>query len=113
MTDDKGTNEESKALKPPESNANHTKETHEDFNDLDTGWAWIVLISSFGTFCLIGSLMYAVGIIHSSLLDRYEESVSLTAWAGAIHTSSMSIGGNHSTNTSFFHDFLFFIFLKM
>ncbi|KAL4219328.1 hypothetical protein ACF0H5_021908 [Mactra antiquata] len=81
-------------LKPPEKNEKNNTCTNdfEDFSDLDTGWAWVILASSFGTFCLIGSMMYAVGIIHSSLLGRYGESVSVTAWAGAIHTSSMSIG---------------------
>lgn len=82
---------------------NETKETealetdkgpyHEEFNDLDSGWAWATLIASFGIFCLLGSSMYAVGIIHSVFLDRYGESVSLTSWAGALHTALYSLGG--------------------
>ncbi|XP_045188862.2 monocarboxylate transporter 12-B-like isoform X1 [Mercenaria mercenaria] len=65
----------------------------ENFSDLDTGWAWVVLFASFGTFCLLGGKMYAVGIIHSALLERYSKSVSLTSWAGALHTALFSLGG--------------------
>lgn len=76
----------------------------QDFSDLDSGWAWVIMFASFGTFFLIGNSMYAVGIIHSSLLDRYGEEVSLTSWAGALHTAFMSLGGN---STCYFHNLIF------
>lgn len=60
---------------------------------LDTGWAWAVLFASFGVFCILGGKMYAVGIIHAALLERYRESLSLTSWAGALHTALFSLGG--------------------
>lgn len=78
---------ESEALKLEKQNDT------DECSDLDTGWAWMVLVASFGTFFLIGNCMYSVGIIHSSLLERYGESVSLTSWAGALHTALMSLGG--------------------
>lgn len=68
----------------------------DEFSDLDTGWAWVVLFSSFGSYFLMGSALYAVGIIHATLLDRYEESISLTSWAGALHTALISLAGNHT-----------------
>ena len=71
------------------------------FDDLDTGWAWMEMIASFGTFCLIGGTMYAVGIIHSTLLDQFNESVSLTSWAGALHSALISAGGNCLTSLVF------------
>lgn len=76
----------------------------QDFSDLDSGWAWVILFASFGTFFLIGNSMYAVGIIHTSLLDRYGEKVSLTSWAGALHTAFMSLGGK---STYYFHNVIF------
>lgn len=74
-------------------NVSNSEEFTVDYSDMDTGWAWIVLLSSFGTFCLLGSALYAVGIIHSTLLDRYQQSLSLTSWAGALHTALVSLAG--------------------
>ncbi|XP_060585467.1 monocarboxylate transporter 12-like [Ruditapes philippinarum] len=65
----------------------------DSFNDLDRGWAWAVLFASFGTFCILGGLMYAIGISHSTLLERYNQSVAMTSWAGALHTALFSLGG--------------------
>ena len=66
------------------------------FDDLDHGWAWMEMIASFGTFCLIGGTMYAVGIIHSTLLDQFNRNVSITSWAGALHSALISAGGKRS-----------------
>ena len=63
------------------------------FPDLDRGWAWVVLVASFGCFMLIGGTMYAVGIIHIAMLERYEEDISKTALAGALQSAVMSLGG--------------------
>lgn len=75
-------------------------ETDLSFNDQDTGWAWVVLFASFMTYCLMGAALYAVGIIHSTLLERYEASVSQTAWAGALHTALISVAGPISSYIS-------------
>ena len=37
--------------------------------------------------------MYAVGIIHLALLERYQEEVSKTAWTGALQSALISVGG--------------------
>lgn len=63
------------------------------FDGLDRGWAWMVMFASFGAFCFMGGSMYAVGIIHSTLLERYHESVTLTSWVGATHSALASAGG--------------------
>jgi len=65
---------------------------------LDTGWAWVVLIASFWTFFMVGGTMYANGIMHVALMERYNESVSLTSWAGALHTGMFSL----ASKTTFF-----------
>lgn len=87
------TKEENEALKPSDE-ANKATELSPEFTDLDTGWAWVIVFASFGTFCLLGTSLYSVGIIQSVLLQRYRESVSLTSWPGAINTALMSLGGN-------------------
>lgn len=63
------------------------------FDDLDHGWAWVVMLACFASFFLQGGAMYAVGIIHSALLDRYEGSVTLTSWAGGLFASLCSLAG--------------------
>ncbi|XP_052771070.1 LOW QUALITY PROTEIN: monocarboxylate transporter 2-like [Mya arenaria] len=68
-----------------------------ELSDLDTGWAWVVLVASFYSFALIGGSMYSVGIIHSVLLEHFQASVVLMAWVGALHTGIMSLGGLLST----------------
>jgi len=76
-------------------------ENHEEsraMEGLDTGWAWVVLIASFWTFFMVGGTMYANGIMHVALMERYNESVSLTSWAGALHTGMFSL----SSKTTFF-----------
>jgi len=64
--------------------------------DLDHGWSWVVLAASTMSFCIIGSAIYAVGITHSVLLDKYGESVALTSWAGAVHSALNTLGGTLS-----------------
>ena len=69
----------------------------DDCRGLDRGWSWVVMFASFGGFCLIGGTMYAVGIIHSTLLEKYRENVALTSWAGALHSALISAGGKESS----------------
>lgn len=65
----------------------------QEFSDLDTGWAWVVLVASFGNMCLFGATQFASGIVHVILLERYQASVSLTSVVGAVHTSLIGLGG--------------------
>lgn len=67
--------------------------THSNFEDLDKGWAWVVLAGCFGTFSLMGTTQFASGIIHMILLEKYNSSVSLASVAGAVHVSIISLGG--------------------
>ena len=59
----------------------------------DQGWAWVVLAASLGSSLLNGTLCYFVGVVHAGLLKKYNESVAMTAWAGGIYSSLMSLGG--------------------
>jgi hypothetical protein len=65
----------------------------QDFKSLDKGWSWVIMLTSFATLCLIGANVYGVGIMHDVLLERYNETVSLTTWAGSIHTALMNLAG--------------------
>ena len=60
---------------------------------LDKGWSWIVLLSSFGTFFIVGANILGVGIMHVVLLERYRESVSLTSLASSLQTAFTCFGG--------------------
>ncbi|XP_045188872.2 monocarboxylate transporter 9-like isoform X3 [Mercenaria mercenaria] len=62
------------------------------FSDLDRGWSWMILFASFSSFFLLGGLINSVGVIHSVLLEKYKESVSLTAWVGSLHSALLLFG---------------------
>ena len=64
-----------------------------NFSDLDRGWAWVILLASFGSFLVIGGSVYGVGIIHIALLERYGQDITKTSWVGALHSSMINIGG--------------------
>lgn len=86
---------EREALKRPDkADKDGTMEiSMEEVRGLDTGWAWVVVFAAFGTFCLLGTSLYSVGIIQAVLLQKYGESVALTSWPGAVNTAMMSLGG--------------------
>ncbi|XP_045190765.2 monocarboxylate transporter 9-like [Mercenaria mercenaria] len=73
-------------------NLENSSDNTDKFKNLDKGWSWVIMLASFGAFCLIGANMYGVGIMHATLLKRYGSSVSLTSWAGSLQTASMSLG---------------------
>ncbi|KAJ8319746.1 hypothetical protein KUTeg_001333 [Tegillarca granosa] len=50
----------------------------------EKGWSWMVMITSLGMHTVNGCFIYAMGIIHNALLDQFEESVTLTSWAGSL-----------------------------
>lgn len=56
----------------------------------------VKLISVFGTFCVVGAVVYGAGIVHSALLDRFQASVGLTSWAGALMGALMLLSGRAS-----------------
>ena len=63
------------------------------FSDLDRGWAWVVLVASFIALMMIGTCIYAVGIIHIAMLERYRQDVSRTSWVGAVHSAMIAGAG--------------------
>ncbi|KAK7489452.1 hypothetical protein BaRGS_00019251 [Batillaria attramentaria] len=63
----------------------------------DEGWAWVVLGACLGANYLIGVLVYFIGVIHVELLDRFQDDVTTTAWAGAIYSSLQMLGAPLAT----------------
>lgn len=82
------------------STTNGTKNS-EEFKHVDEGWSWVVMFASFCACCLIGANNYGTGIIHEILLQRYQESISLTSWSGALQLGMMCVSGKVYDNILF------------
>jgi hypothetical protein len=65
----------------------------------DRGWAWVVMLGSFGACVINGAISYGVGIVHIALLERFQDHVGKTAWAGGLFASMQSLAGNPSIST--------------
>ena len=64
----------------------------------DKGWSWMVMIGSFGAHVVSGTFMYAAGITHNSLLERFHDDpnkVSKTSWAGGMFLFLLAFGGKY------------------
>ncbi|XP_061194186.1 monocarboxylate transporter 13-like [Saccostrea echinata] len=59
----------------------------------DQGWSWAVLLASFGSHCIHGFFLTAIGILQMSLLDHYKESVFKTSLALSIFLGLLSSSG--------------------
>ncbi|XP_062607738.1 monocarboxylate transporter 13-like isoform X1 [Saccostrea cucullata] len=64
-----------------------------NFTSPDQGWSWIVLLASFGSNCIHGFFLTAVGILQMSLLDHYKESVFITSLPLSTFIGLLSISG--------------------
>nr|KAG5695060.1 hypothetical protein BaRGS_032553 [Batillaria attramentaria] len=60
---------------------------------VDRGWAWVVLVASLGCNYLSGGPRLLCWVIHVELLDKFQDDVTTTAWAGAIYSSLQMLGG--------------------
>ena len=60
---------------------------------IDQGWAWVVLAAAASNNFLNGAFCYFVGVVHAGLLRKYDQSATMTAWAGGIYSSMMCLGG--------------------
>ena len=67
--------------------------TYIELADIDGGWAWVVMVASFGCFILCGGVTYTSGVLHSVLLNRYNAQVSLTTWASGLYTALICMSG--------------------
>ncbi|XP_061194526.1 monocarboxylate transporter 13-like isoform X2 [Saccostrea echinata] len=65
----------------------------EYYTSPDQGWSWVVLLASFGSHCIHGFFLTAVGILQMSLLDHYKESVFKTSLPLSTLIGLFSISG--------------------
>jgi hypothetical protein len=59
----------------------------------DQGWSWMILLASFGSHCIHGFFLTAVGLLQLSLLDHYKENVFKTSLALSIFLGLFSTSG--------------------
>lgn len=65
----------------------------EYFSDLDTAWSWVVMVACFLTQFVIGGTNFTVGMVHTTLLEKYSGGQANTALVVALHTSISNLGG--------------------
>jgi hypothetical protein len=69
------------------------KYNEEKNKDLDQGWAWVIMIAASLAGLLNGVLIYAAGVIHVALLEKYEQDNAYTSLIGSLFTSLLSLVG--------------------
>ncbi|KAK3105411.1 hypothetical protein FSP39_024648 [Pinctada imbricata] len=47
----------------------------------DHGWAWVVMLASFGAHVIHGFFLYAIGVVNVAFLDRFDHDVGKASWA--------------------------------
>lgn len=67
--------------------------------ELDRGWSWVVLVSTFGYFMVFGLFLYGVGVVHLALLEEYHSKSATTAWVGGIFAALISLCGKLINHT--------------
>lgn len=63
------------------------KKTLKPHPDIDGGWAWMMVLSSFFVHILIMGSQMALGVLNVEWLEEFHQSRGLTAWV-----SSLSMG---------------------
>lgn len=61
--------------------------------DLDQGWAWVIMIAATGIIMINAILLYATGVLHVALLEKFEEDNAYTSLIGSIYSSLFSFAG--------------------
>jgi len=64
-----------------------------NFSDLDSTWSFVVMVAAFIIQIVIGGTNYMVGLVHITLLEKYNRSQADTVWASALHASISNSGG--------------------
>lgn len=72
-------------------------------NTPDTGWAWMVLISSFFIQMLSAMIMYGTGIMKLAILEEFKEDLVKVDWLGSLHVASAQVIGKCTFFTCFDH----------
>lgn len=70
-----------------EDDAKHGETKLKPDSDIDGGWAWMIVFSSFLVHILIMGSQMALGVLNMEWLEEFSQSRGLTAWV-----SSLSMG---------------------
>ncbi|KAI8777504.1 uncharacterized protein LOC106074570 [Biomphalaria glabrata] len=62
-----------------------TGTSSEENPDLDRGWAWVILASSFFSFTLLGATAYAAGVFMSAIIQEVEPDLTKVSWVGSVN----------------------------
>ncbi|XP_061194872.1 monocarboxylate transporter 12-like [Saccostrea echinata] len=61
--------------------------------DVDGGWAWVVMMAAFSTQFVTGVLSYGVGVFHNAFLNEFQGDLTMTSLVGSIFASLLSLLG--------------------
>lgn len=61
--------------------------------DIDRGWAWTIVFSSFLVHILIMGSQMALGILNMEWLEEFSQSRGLTAWVSSLNMGITLIVG--------------------
>lgn len=74
----------------------NSKEREQKLNsnpDIDRGWAWMIVFSSFLVHILIMGSQMALGILNMEWLEEFSQSRGLTAWVSSLNMGITLIVG--------------------
>ena len=61
--------------------------------DIDGGWAWVIIVSSFMCLFLTCGALYSVGIFNVIFLDNFHESTATTSLVGSLLIGLIALMG--------------------
>ena len=61
--------------------------------DVDGGWAWVVMVASFGIQIVDGLLLYQTGVMLVGLLDEFQYGVATASLVVAIYSNIYNFMG--------------------
>ncbi|XP_014667422.1 PREDICTED: monocarboxylate transporter 13-like [Priapulus caudatus] len=62
-------------------------------HEIDRGWSWVVVVTSFIAHMLIYGVSWTYGIFNMVFLDEFKGNAGATAWIGSINTACLLVIG--------------------
>ncbi|KAH3704326.1 hypothetical protein DPMN_079382 [Dreissena polymorpha] len=62
-------------------------------NDVDKGWAWLVLVAVYSGIFLLSTSIFMCGVIYFALLTHYGENAAKTSVIGSLNSGLLSLLG--------------------
>ena len=61
--------------------------------DIDRGWAWVVMMSSYTGMVIYCVPLYMSGVLYIALLDKFKEGEAKTSLIGAVSAGLLCFAG--------------------